>query len=148
MVLHHRPDGTANNEERRPGTRRDAAQKSTTTRTPTTIHRPGDGTVVRRCRDHRRVARGFVYLIQAVDGGPIKIGFAADPAARLRELQVGHPERLRVLVTLADDGGLERQLHRRFARLRLRGELFIRELADELELIRTIHARPAWAARP
>jgi hypothetical protein len=69
-------------------------------------------------------AHGFVYFIQADDGGPIKIGWALDPIARLKELQVGCPEPLSLLMTLADEGGLETQLHRRFATLRLRGEWF------------------------
>jgi len=67
---------------------------------------------------------GFVYFIQAGEGGPIKIGWAVDPRARLNELQVGCPEPLRLLMTLAGDGGLEAQLHRRFARIRPRGEWF------------------------
>jgi hypothetical protein len=67
---------------------------------------------------------GFVYFLQAGEAGPIKIGWALDPLARLNELQVGCPEPLRLLMTLTDEGGLEAQLHRRFARLRLRGEWF------------------------
>jgi hypothetical protein len=72
----------------------------------------------------RARADGFVYFIQAGDDGPIKIGWALDPTARLKELQVGCPEPLRLLMTIADDGELESQLHRRFASLRLRGEWF------------------------
>ena len=66
----------------------------------------------------------FVYFIQAGDDGPIKIGSAVDPIARLKELQVGNPQPLHILMTLADDEGLERQLHQRFAPLRLHGEWF------------------------
>jgi len=79
------------------------------------------------CR--RAIARGerFVYFIQSGERGPIKIGAAANPFARLRELQTGNPYQLRLL--LAEDAGchawaLERALHRRFASSRLGGEWF------------------------
>ena len=86
---------------------------------------------VRTERNHRDVAKradahGFVYFIRAGDG-PIKIGWALDPIARLKELQVGNPEPLQLLMTLADDGKLESELHRRFAHLRLCGEWFCAE---------------------
>jgi hypothetical protein len=69
-------------------------------------------------------APGFVYFIQAGADGPIKIGYTADPFARLEELQTAHYEDLRLLMTIADNGTLEARLHERFAELRIRGEWF------------------------
>jgi hypothetical protein len=73
-----------------------------------------------------------VYFIQAGAGGPIKIGVAVDPAARLEMLQCGNHLRLRIVGEC--DGGLaqERSLHKRFASFRIWGEWFFP--ADELLL--------------
>lgn len=75
-----------------------------------------------------------VYFIQGVDGGPIKIGYARNPEARLKDLQLASPVQLRLLAIV--DGGKPREteLHQRFAHLRSHGEWFI---ADE-SLVRWI----------
>jgi T5orf172 domain len=67
---------------------------------------------------------GFVYFIQAGRDGPIKIGYAHDPLTRLEGLQTAHHEELRLLMTVADNGTIEMQLHERFADLKIRGEWF------------------------
>jgi hypothetical protein len=66
----------------------------------------------------------IVYFIQAVDGGPIKIGHAVNPIARLRELQTAHHKELRILAVM--DGGIakEKEIHDIFADSRVRGEWF------------------------
>jgi len=66
-----------------------------------------------------------VYFVQALDGGPIKIGVAANPTTRLVGLQTGSPVSLRLLATV-DAGGarLEHQLHAHFAASRSHGEWF------------------------
>ncbi len=66
----------------------------------------------------------FVYFIQSVEGGPIKIGQAANPADRLKNLQLGCPVQLRILGIV--EGGLmmEKSLHRQFAQYRMHGEWF------------------------
>lgn len=69
----------------------------------------------------------LVYFIRRGATGPIKIGRSVVSAERrLRELQTGSPERLRLMHSFfADDAALvERALHRHFARLRLCGEWF------------------------
>lgn len=66
----------------------------------------------------------LVYFVQGVDGGPIKIGLAADPDERLKELQVGSPARLLVRCVLAGGSLVERELHLQFAASRLWGEWF------------------------
>lgn len=70
-----------------------------------------------------------VYFIQAgLHLGPIKIGLARNVSQRIRELQTGNPARLYLLgLTYArgyEASRLERELHRRFAPLRLSGEWF------------------------
>lgn len=64
-----------------------------------------------------------VYFIQATSG-PIKIGIALDPRARLAGLQISHFEELALLAAVPGGINLETQLHRRFAHLRIRGEWF------------------------
>ncbi len=68
----------------------------------------------------------MIYLIQAGEGGPVKIGVAKNPMARLQELQVGHPEKL-VLIDSIDafySYENEQNLHRELWHLRIRGEWF------------------------
>jgi hypothetical protein len=81
----------------------------------------------------------LVYFAQAVDGGPIKIGVARDPAERLRRVQTGYPFKLRI--TNLRPGGLreEGRLHKRFRRHRIRGEWF----AASDDLARLAKAHPA-----
>lgn len=81
----------------------------------------------------------MVYLIQAVGGGPVKIGHSTYRGVdrRIQQIQTGNPEQL--VVRALFDGGLwlEQALHEHFAELRLTGEWFaldqrLRELCPEL----------------
>jgi len=65
-----------------------------------------------------------VYFIRVGKDGPVKIGYAADAAIRLQQLQVCHPETLHLIRTI--DGGSkgEAWLHDRFYHHRIRGEWF------------------------
>lgn len=68
-----------------------------------------------------------VYFIQAgPSDGPVKIGVARDPWARMREIQTGNAEDLSMLGVAATDDAyaLEATLHRRFQSARVRGEWF------------------------
>ena len=68
----------------------------------------------------------MIYLIQAGEGGPVKIGVAKNPMERLRELQVGHSEKL-VLIDCIDafySYENEQNLHHELEHLRIRGEWF------------------------
>ena len=65
-----------------------------------------------------------VYFIQQGDDGPIKIGIAREPAARLRGLQTGNPEQLRILRAVEGSFFVEWSLHSAFAESRIRGEWF------------------------
>lgn len=58
-----------------------------------------------------------VYFIQAIIGGPIKIGLARDVTQRVAALQIGCPFRLQVLCTMPGERRQELSLHRRFEAL-------------------------------
>lgn len=68
-------------------------------------------------------AADWTYFIQAVGGGPIKIGFTSrTPNERLAALQTGSPVELRIVGLL--HGNREREMHERFKDDRLHGEWF------------------------
>lgn len=67
---------------------------------------------------------GHVYVVQAGDDGPCKIGFASSLEARLVELQVGNHEQLHVRATFRATREFERSMHHEYADRRLRGEWF------------------------
>jgi len=71
-----------------------------------------------------RARRSYVYFIQAKEGGPVKIGWTVNPAARLKALQAASPYKLVVRFTLPGTQRLEHYLHERFAPWRLEGEWF------------------------
>jgi predicted nucleic acid-binding Zn ribbon protein len=90
----------------------------------------------------------FVYFIGEEPDGPVKIGVANDPEARVGLLQIGNPRTLTLLA--ASRGGIryERELHERFSAWRLRGEWFdrhaegLQEVITEalhLETLATVH---------
>lgn len=72
----------------------------------------------------------FTYFIQAVTGGPIKIGCTDDVLYRLKNLQTGNPCKLQVLLALPEEYASEEYLHKRFSHSRLIGEWF--EPTDDL----------------
>lgn len=76
----------------------------------------------------------YTYFIQAIHGGPMKIGVSEDPVRRLAQLQTGCPYRLQIIGTI--EGDCEAELHDSFSETNCHGEFFApsREL---LELIRT-----------
>lgn len=74
------------------------------------------------CKDCDR-PHSFVYFIQASCGG-IKIGVAKNPSGRLAQLQIGHPEPLNLLGSIAGALPTEQALHTFYAPERVRGEWF------------------------
>lgn len=109
-----------------------------------------------RQREHRAKARDLaraglrederqpvIYFVQAENGGPVKVGYAQDLAARLVGLQTSHPEKLVVIATMTGDESTERELHARFAHLRVRGEWFSPG-ADLMAFVRSL-ASPVTA---
>lgn len=70
------------------------------------------------------MAEQYVYVIQAVESGRIKIGIAKNPTKRLAMLQVGSPERLELMGSAVGGRSLEIRLHAELHRDRLHGEWF------------------------
>jgi len=68
--------------------------------------------------------KGYVYFIQGLCGGAIKIGFSVDPVKRLRALQTGYPDTLTILFMVPGNESTERQVHKEFEASRLKGEWF------------------------
>jgi hypothetical protein len=75
----------------------------------------------------RRQAQGWIYFLQPI-GRPtaeIKIGFSERSiVARLRNLQTASPEPLAFLAAIPGTRQTERELHQRFAAVRVCGEYF------------------------
>lgn len=67
---------------------------------------------------------GLMYVIGSVADRRVKIGTARDVEGRLAELQTGNPNRLRILITFAGGGALERLVHRKLGRFRVAGEWY------------------------
>lgn len=71
---------------------------------------------------------GFVYVIGPA-AGPVKVGFAKDPAKRLASLQTAHHEPLSVLATRPGTMRAEAETHRALRAFCVGGEWFEREPA-------------------
>lgn len=66
----------------------------------------------------------FVYFIEAVGLGKIKIGVSRNPQKRLVELSTGSPVPLKLLATIPGDVRREKELHAKFGHARVDGEWF------------------------
>lgn len=66
----------------------------------------------------------MIYFIQSTHGGPIKIGYAANPQKRLNQIQNMSPVPIRMIAAVEGDRRLEFDIHRRFSSQRLYGEWF------------------------
>jgi hypothetical protein len=82
--------------------------------------------------------RGWVYVIEAKKGGPVKIGWARDPEKRLRQLQTAHAEQLTLLAVIPGTKMLEQEVHRKLIFARRGGEWF--EPRAAMRLLRPIIA--------
>lgn len=91
----------------------------------------------------------MIYFIRNTGTGNVKIGYSADPIARLRTLQTAHCDRLEIVATMAGDMGMEARFHAMFAADRLNGEWFSGD--PVMELIASLTkpgARPLAAVEP
>lgn len=68
------------------------------------------------------MSTGFVYFI--ANDAAVKIGFSADPAGRLRDLQTASPYSLQLLGAVEGGKKHERAIHAALDEFRLRGEWF------------------------
>ena len=76
--------------------------------------------------------RDDLYIIQSDNFGAIKIGRSKDPQKRLKELQTGNPNKLKLIATFKDKGWLEKILHEKLAKYRLNGEWFSYECVGSI----------------
>lgn len=89
------------------------------------------------------MSAGYVYMVGAVNGSYVKIGYPADPAKRLANLQTANPFPLELLATVPGTVELEGVLHLWFADLRLSGEWFRFPIRDAVDQFRAAIARIA-----
>lgn len=66
----------------------------------------------------------YLYFIQSDKTGRIKIGRAKDPHKRIRELQTGNAEQLKLIAYFEGWAWRERKLHALLKDFRLQGEWF------------------------
>jgi len=66
----------------------------------------------------------FLYFIEAVNTGFVKIGRSADPERRLAQLATGSPHDLVILGKISGGSSVEAELHRRFKDIHERREWF------------------------
>jgi len=69
-------------------------------------------------------AKGFIYFIQAVNGGPVKIGFSICPEKRILELQTANPYKLDLIGTIRGNIFAEKKLQKHLVHAKTYGEWF------------------------
>jgi hypothetical protein len=98
-----------------------------------------------------------VYFVQAGEGGPIKIGFAANAKLRIDKIRVDCPDELIVLGVIDGGPGDESWLHGYFAEHKKRGEWFhpVPELLAYIanhpkrrDIVRGKRGGPRYSTRP
>lgn len=65
-----------------------------------------------------------VYVIRVGENGPVKIGWSRQPLRRLKNMQTASVEPMRLLGTADGELKTEKELHRQYKHLQLRGEWF------------------------
>ena len=65
-----------------------------------------------------------LYIIQSDKSGMIKIGRSRNPAKRLKQLQTGNPNRLKLIASFKGMGWREKLLHERLESWSEQGEWF------------------------
>jgi hypothetical protein len=60
----------------------------------------------------------------AAIAGAINIGYSSNLDGRMKSLQIGSPDVIRLVAVLPGDRILERRLHKKFSHVRLGGEFF------------------------
>jgi len=84
---------------------------------------------------------GYIYFIQGLCGGAIKIGYSKNPQSRLAELQTGYPDTLTILLMIPGTEATERTLHRQFEASRLKGGWFRpdKDLIDKIKELKAMY---------
>lgn len=86
---------------------------------------------------------GFIYFVCTGNGGPVKIGWSLHPERRLAMLQVGNPERLKLLGAVAGTREDERRIHDALAPEHILGEWFFPGTSDPQALVERLRERLA-----
>ena len=83
----------------------------------------------------------MIYFVKSKGAAFVKIGVAADVAKRVKALQTGYPQKLKVLAVLPGSYETESGLHELFASSRRQGEWF--RFNDKMKyFLRAIRAYP------
>ena len=74
----------------------------------------------------------MIYFIQNTQNKKIKIGYSKNPSNRLKSLQTGSPDKLKIIGKIDGNISFENKLHNKFHYLRRNGEWFVngKELVD------------------
>lgn len=75
-----------------------------------------------------------LYIIQSDNTGMIKIGRSKDPLKRLKQLQTGNPNKLKLIAYFDNMGWREKELHEQLSRYRLEGEWFSYECIGDMPI--------------
>jgi hypothetical protein len=85
-----------------------------------------------------------IYVISAYTKGPVKIGFSHHPPSRLKEIQTGNPDKLRLCGSLSFNKKIEVELiekiihsHLKDNNLYIRGEWFNLSVQTALTILKT-----------
>jgi len=73
----------------------------------------------------------FLYFIGSEN--LVKIGSSVNPQNRIKELEIGNPQKMYLIAAFANMGNIESEMHKKFDHLRVRGEWF--RYTDEIHAI-------------
>jgi len=91
----------------------------------------------------RKRSAGYIYLVHAIGTNLYKIGFAINPAKRIKDLSTASPFALKMLASREGSGTMEQQMHRCLKEYRVRGEWF--EFTDEDFIVSIFNSwTPMW----
>lgn len=82
--------------------------------------------------------RQYVYVIENTNNGAVKIGVAHDPEARLKQLQTGSVDELRIAYTsylCSNAFQVESFMHQYFADCHIRGEWYQADIGDVVDVL-------------
>jgi len=79
----------------------------------------------------------FVYLLKSYENGYYKIGTSKNPLKRIKELQIGNPEKIEIINSYLSENysKIEIALHNYYSYTRKTNEWFDLTLEDELNFI-------------
>lgn len=83
----------------------------------------------------------FVYFMQGVNGGSIRIGYSINPVVTLKSLEKGYPDKLKILLVIPGDEDKAKELQEKFEHLKLKGGWYKpdKEIFDEIEHLKSIY---------